>query len=138
MRQEETGVVIEISGNMAKVKAARHGDCENCGSCPGDSAMVLDVFNPLDAKPGQKVAFEIPQSNMLLAAFMVYIMPLIAAALGAVAGWFIATSFGLPMVPMEIAGGVVVFVLSLIIVKLYDRSVRRNKKLLPVITKILS
>jgi sigma-E factor negative regulatory protein RseC len=138
MKQVETGVVIEINGNMAKVKAARHGDCENCGSCPGDSAMVLDVLNPLEAKPGQKVAFEIPQANMLLAAFMVYIMPLVAAALGAVAGWFIATRFGLPMVPMEIAGGVVVFVLALIVVKLYDGSVRRNKKMLPVITKILS
>lgn len=138
MRQEEVGIVLEIDGQMAKVKANRHGDCENCGSCPGDNAMVLDVQNPLSAKPGQKVAFEIPQVNMLQAAFMVYIMPLLAAGVGAVLGWFIADSFGFPVVPWQIGGGMAVFILSLFLVKLYDRAVRRNKKMLPVITKILS
>lgn len=138
MKQEEVGIVLEINGKMAKVKAARHGDCENCGSCPGDMAIVMDVQNPLSAKPGQKVAFEIPQANMLQAAFMVYIMPLLAAGFGAVMGWYVATYFGLPTVPWQIGGGIAVFILSLFLVKIYDRAVKKNSKMLPVITKILS
>lgn len=138
MKQEEIGIVLEVEGKMAKVKAARHGDCENCGSCPGDMAIVMDVQNPLSAKPGQKVAFEIPQANMLQAAFMVYIMPLLAAGIGAVIGGVVATQFGWPVVPWQIGGGIAVFVLSLFLVKLYDRAVKKNSKMLPVITKILS
>lgn len=138
MKQEETGVVIGIDGEMAKVRAARHGDCENCGSCPGDNAMTLDVRNPLSAKVGQKVAFEIPQTNMLQAAFVVYILPLVAAAVGVIVGGYIASKLGQPLIPFQIGGGIAAFILSLIFVKLYDRSVRNNKKTLPVITKILS
>jgi len=138
MRKEEYGIVVEINGEMAKVKAARHGDCENCGSCPGDNAITLDVKNPLSAKLGQKVAFEIPQTNMLQAAFVVYILPLIAAAAGVIVGSLIANQFGQPMIPFQIIGGIVAFILSLIFVKLYDRYVKNNKKMLPVITKILN
>lgn len=138
MKQEETGVVIGIDGEMAKVRAARHGDCENCGSCPGDNAMTLDVRNPLSAKVGQKVAFEIPQTNMLQAAFVVYILPLVAAAVGVIVGGYIASKLGQPLIPFQIGGGIAAFILSLIFVKLYDKSVRNNKKTLPVITKILS
>lgn len=138
MKQEETGVVIGIDGDMAKVRAARHGDCENCGSCPGDNAMTLDVRNPLSAKVGQKVAFEIPQTNMLQAAFVVYILPLVAAAVGVIVGGYIASKLGQPLIPFQIGGGIAAFILSLIFVKLYDKSVRNNKKTLPVITKILS
>lgn len=138
MRKEEFGIVVEINGEMAKVKATRHGDCENCGSCPGDNAITLDVKNPLSAKLGQKVAFEIPQTNMLQAAFVVYVLPLIAAAAGVIVGSLIANQFGQPLVLFQIIGGIVAFILSLFFVKIYDRYVKSNKNMLPVITKILS
>jgi len=138
MRKEEVGIVVEINGNKAKVRASRHGDCENCGVCDGDNAIMLEVENSLSAKPGQKVAFVIPEANMLQAAFVVYILPLIALFVGAFIGWFIANQFGQPLIPFEIVGGIIVFILSIIYVRLYDSAARKNHRMQPRITKILS
>lgn len=138
MKQEEIGFVVEVDGNLAKVKANRHGDCKDCGACPGEDAITMDVQNPLSAKLGQKVTFEIQEANMIMAAFMVYVMPLLAAAVGAVLGWFLANKFGQPLVPFQIGGGIILFCISLFFVKLYDKAVKKNTKTLPVITKILS
>ena len=138
MKQQEFGVVIEVNGNVAKVKAARHGDCDNCGACPGDSAIVMDVRNAVSAKPGQKVAFEMHSASMVLAAFVVYAIPLFAAAAGAAIGWLIANQLGQSLVGFQVGGGIIGFGLSLVVIKLYDRAIKNNVKTLPVITKILN
>jgi sigma-E factor negative regulatory protein RseC len=138
MRKEEVGIVVEIDGKIAKVRASRHGDCKNCGACPGDSAIVVNAQNPLSAKVGQLVAFEIQETNMLQAAFIVYIMPLIAIFVGALVGDFIANKFGQTVVTFQICGGIIAFILAVIYIKLYDGSARKNEKMQPVITKILS
>lgn len=138
MKQEEFGIVIEVNGNLAKVKAARHGDCDNCGSCPGDSAIMMDVQNSISAKPGQKVAFEVQSTSMVIAAFVVYALPLVIAAAGTITGWFIANMFGQPLVSFQAGGGIIGFCLSLIIVKLYDRAIKNDTKTLPIITKKLN
>ena len=138
MTRENEGVVIETFGDMAKVKSSRHGDCKNCGACPGDNATVLDVQNPLGAKPGQRVSFEIKETNMLKAAFVVYIMPLIAMFLGAVAGFWLGEKIGKPTVMFQIGGGILAFMLSIVYVKIFDKSAHGDKKMLPIITQILS
>ncbi|MDZ5724128.1 SoxR reducing system RseC family protein [Acetobacterium sp. K1/6] len=138
MRREETGIVIETSENKAKVKASRHGDCENCGVCPGDNAMVVDVQNPIDAKIGQRVAFEIQEVNMLLAAFVVYIMPLLAIFAGAISGGMLGNNLGQNVLACQIGGGIFFFAIAVVYMKRYDRAVKKNDKLLPVITKIVN
>lgn len=35
-----------------------HNDCANCGYCPGNSAAVQDVRNPLAARVGQIVVIK--------------------------------------------------------------------------------
>ncbi|MTK10811.1 MAG: SoxR reducing system RseC family protein [Clostridiaceae bacterium] len=138
MTRENEGVVIEVSGDMAKVKSSRHGDCKNCGACPGDNATVLDVQNPLGAIPGQRVSFEMKETNMLKAAFIVYIMPLIAIFLGAVAGTWLGEKTGQSIRIFQIGGGIVAFILSIIYVKIFDKSTQSDKTMIPIITRILS
>jgi len=138
MRREETGIVIETSQNKAKVKASRHGDCENCGVCPGDNAMVVDVQNPIDAKVGQRVAFEIEEANMLLAAFVVYILPLLAILAGAIGGGVLGDNLGQNVLACQIGGGIIFFAIAVVYMKRYDHAVKKNDRLLPEITKILN
>ena len=124
---------------MAKVKASRHSDCENCGSCPGSNAIVVDALNPLGAQRGQRVEIEVKQVNMLKAAFIVYMLPLIAAVVGVIAGTYLANSQMSPdSMWYQIGGGVVAFGLSLIYIRYFDRNARTNDKMRPVITRILS
>ncbi|MHC1684600.1 MAG: SoxR reducing system RseC family protein [Clostridiaceae bacterium] len=33
----------------------RHSDCKNCGACPGDNSVIIDVDNKIGAKIGQMV-----------------------------------------------------------------------------------
>lgn len=137
MKKEQQGVVIEINGNMAKVKSNRHGDCKNCGACPGDGATVLEVQNPLGAKPGQRVVFEIKEENMLKAAFVVYILPIIAIFLGSMLGIWLATKLGQAEKLFQIGGAVIGFILSVIYIKVFDRATNNNDKAKPIITRIL-
>ncbi|MCB2310743.1 SoxR reducing system RseC family protein [Clostridium tagluense] len=139
MVKEEEGIIIEIlEGNMAKVKVGRHGECKNCGACPGDSALIIEAQNLIGAKAGQRVAFEIKETNMLMAAFVVYIVPLIAILLGVIAGQAIAMKFGYSVRGFQIVGGTLTFILSILNIKIFDKFAHNNKKMQPVITRSLS
>jgi sigma-E factor negative regulatory protein RseC len=138
MDKQQEGVVLEVTANhMARVKTSRHNDCENCGACPGNSALVLEARNDLGAKPGQRVAIEVREINMLKAAFIVYILPLIASFIGAVAGEIFAEHFGYQPLLLQIMGGAFVFILSVVYIKFFDTAARSDVKMQPVIIRIL-
>lgn len=82
----EQGLVIEVNNDMAKIKVGRHNDCRNCGACPGNDSVIISANNKIGAKPGQRVAFEVKEDNVLKAAFVVFILPLIVAFIGALLG----------------------------------------------------
>ena len=139
MEKVQEGIVLELlADGMAKVKTSRHNDCDNCGACPGNSAMVLTARNPLGAKPGQLVAIEVKEVNMLKAAFIVYMQPLLAAFGGAVGGWLIAERLGMDVLMLQILGGVLGFALAIGYVKYFDISSKTNLSMQPVIRDILS
>ncbi|HWR07583.1 SoxR reducing system RseC family protein [Sporomusa sp.] len=138
MNKQQEGIVLEVIGKMAKVKASRHSDCENCGSCPGNTAIVVEALNLVDAKPGQRVAIEIREVNMLKAAFIVYMAPLLAAFAGALAGNYAASYIGMDSLLTSIAGGVGFFTLSVWYVKHFDHMARTDERMRPVVVAILS
>jgi sigma-E factor negative regulatory protein RseC len=124
---------------MAKVKASRHSDCENCGSCPGNTAIVVEALNPVGAQRGQRVALEVKEVNMLKAAFIVYMLPLIAAVGGAFVGDYVA-ALQQATTPLwyQVCSGLGAFGLSIVYIKYFDRNARTNDKMKPIITRILS
>lgn len=139
MDKQQEGIVLEVTDNhMAKVKTSRHNDCENCGACPGNSALILDARNDLGAKPGQRVAIEVREVNMLKAAFIVYILPLIAIFIGVVAGGTFAEHSGYQPLWFQIIGGTVAFILSVVYIKFFDSAARSDVKMQPTIIRILS
>lgn len=135
---QEEGVVISVEGECAQVRMMRHGDCKSCGACPGDDSTVTRIKNTLGAEPGQRVAIEMKNSGMLRAAFIVYILPLIAVAVGIIGGAFIAGKSHLPVVPWEIGDAVFFLVLSLLFIKHYDGKVSVNTEELPETVRILA
>lgn len=139
MKREEEGIVVEVQGSIAFVRASRHGDCKNCGACPGDNAMTVEAQNPVGAQAGQRVAFEIQEANMLLAAFIVYIMPLLAIFIGAVGAGVLAQRMGqTALVAYQVGGGLLAFIIAVLLIKMYDKFVKNNEKMQPVVTRILS
>jgi sigma-E factor negative regulatory protein RseC len=138
MHGQQEGVVIGVKDGMAQVKTSRHNDCENCGACPGNSAMVLDAQNPVGAKPGQRVIVEVKEVNMLKSAFIVYLLPLIAVFVGAILGGFLAEKLGTASLWLQVSGGFLAFLCSILYIKYTDRNARSNVKMQPTITRILA
>lgn len=136
MKEQEEGVVIETSGNLAKVRTMRHGDCQNCGACPGDQAVVVDALNEIGAVKGQFVAFEFNEENLVKSSLVLFVLPLAAAAAGAWAGSWIAERLGLSGNLLPILGGALLFGASLAYIRFYDSQARKRRSY-PVIRRIL-
>ncbi|AGX41572.1 SoxR reducing system RseC family protein [Clostridium saccharobutylicum] len=133
----EQGLVIEVSDNVAKIKVGRHNDCKNCGACPGNDSIVITATNKIGAKPGQRVAFEVKESNFLMATFVVFVLPIIALFIGVLLGGVVSKYIGSNIRISQIIGGIIMFVLSLIFVKSFDKTASANNKSQPVIVRIL-
>jgi sigma-E factor negative regulatory protein RseC len=134
--KETMGVVLETDAATAKVKINRHGECSNCGACPGDSAMVIDVRNKICAKPGQRVIINMPEDNMLKAAFVVYLIPLIAAVIGYSVGVAISTAVGINSTFTEVLFSFLFVAVSIVNIKSFDKSAKNGKLSQPEIVRI--
>lgn len=131
------GFVIETTGTTAKIKVGRHNECSNCGACPGDNSAIVTVTNDIGAVIGQHVLYEVKETNAILAAFIVFIFPLIGLLIGAGCGRWISNYISGYRTVLEIVGAVVVFLITIICIKLFDRSLNKSEKSRPSIVKIL-
>ena len=142
MKQEE-GVVLEVNDGLARIRVGRHSDCISCGACAGAQNVVVDAVNRLGAEPGQRVRFELQEEHVLRGAFVVFILPMLAAGIGGIIGWQLGLIWHMESIHHEslanpaIGGALLFFLLSLFCVKLYDRKAGRNRQIKPVITGII-
>lgn len=116
------GVVIETDGETAKVRTSVHSDCENCGVCPGSNAMIIDVVDKVGAKLGDSVLIESKKSHMLLAAFMIYIFPLLAVGGGILIGNYLAIRWAFSPALLMTAGGLIFGVMAILLIKYMDKT----------------
>ena len=136
MKQEQ-GIVLETIGEMAKVRIGRHEECGSCGACAGARQVVVDTVNPLGAEVGQRVRFEFREENVLTGAFVVFVLPLILGAVGAVIGHLVAPVLEADGSLPYVLGALVFFLLALVLVRKFDRRAAKNQALKPVIVEIL-
>lgn len=103
MRMDRYGQVVELrEGQKALVKVRKHltcGHCNRCGGFFGDPEKSVDdyveVLNPINAEKDEHVRMETDPKEMLLAAFLLYIVPLIGLLAGLFLGRNFAVSAGL-------------------------------------------
>ena len=125
----QDAVVIKAFDNgLAEVLVARGTSCgEHCGSC-GVCKYVGEIHtyakNKIHAAPGDKVVIESKTSEVLGAAFMIYIIPMIAMLLGYMA--MAAMGFG-ENVSVPVAFGA--FFVCVGIVTLYQRARAKKKEI---------
>jgi len=133
MKNRLEGIVIEVKDQIARVKIRRHGDCSNCGSCPGDEAVLVDAFNDAEAQPGRRVIVEMDGDRMLMSVFVVFVLPLAAIAAGCFIGLGLARMVNQFEILLEITGGLICFLLSVGYIKHFDRMIKAKQNLATII-----
>ena len=138
MKVEEGTIVSVFADGSAEVKVGRHSDCIACGACEGANDIVVTALNPVNAQEGQHVKFEFHDTNIVVGAFICFVMPLLLAAAGAVIGYLVSVSAGTEQVQSEVIGAVIAFLIGLGGVKYFDHSLSKNEKSKPKIIEIIT
>jgi sigma-E factor negative regulatory protein RseC len=140
MNKESEGIVLELRGEYALVMPTSHSGCDAAHCCQGEGVQKVNVemVNTVNAVEGDKVIFVAKEANMLKAAFIVYVLPLIMIFIGAIAGNLVASNIGSDTTTLSIIGGVLAFILSVVIIKSYDRFAANSRDLKPVIIKVIA
>lgn len=139
----QTGTVIEtINGNKAKVHMKKHSACGDCGACQhGKENMELNIvaMNEIGAKPGDFVEVNMETQNVMGAAFIIYVIPLLALVLGIGVGSYVLNTIGVQEnVEVYAAGiGFLLTVIAYLMIKRFEGTFNKDKKYVPVVTRIL-
>jgi sigma-E factor negative regulatory protein RseC len=94
---EESGVVVSIDGQYARVRIERRTVCGGCaanGACGtslieryfGRSSIHVEALNQAQAAVGERVILGISEQGLLSVSFAVYFVPLAGLLGGALAG----------------------------------------------------
>lgn len=107
-------------------QSACSGDCHKCSGCGAvQETLLLTANNPIGAKPGDVVTVEAKTGPVLMAAAMLYVLPLVLFFVGCILGSFWNGAV--------LTGGIC-FVLGIVLAVLYDRLVAKKQKTVYTIT----
>jgi sigma-E factor negative regulatory protein RseC len=137
----ERGTVEKISAQKAVVRIERTSACASCesrSSChvQNNREFVVEVNNDLGAGDGDVVEITMLSSSVIRASLAVYLLPVLGLILGALSGGALAGPLHVEATTPSLAGGGAGLVLSLIVLKWLDRSVRSRPDYAPRMTRV--
>ncbi|MCK8817206.1 SoxR reducing system RseC family protein [Natroniella sulfidigena] len=101
------------SEQKVKVEIRRHSACGDCGKCDERNSMKLVIDNDLEAQEGDIVVLELQENDLLSAAVVIYLVPL----LGLIAGYFLGLALGIEAELFRVLLGFVLFGLSFVLAR---------------------
>lgn len=138
----EIGIVTRIDGMMARVRMEKKSACSHCeqDSCDiTEGGVETDAINIARARVGQKVKVVMRSQAFMKGAIFLYIFPLTALFLGAIAGkiylpaYFPETGSDL----LSALGGIAAFLVSVVLLIVLSKTTKQNKEFQSVIEEIL-
>jgi sigma-E factor negative regulatory protein RseC len=130
----EQGEVIKIEGTRALVSVESSTACERCEArhfChPEGSKRVIEANNPIHARVGDRVIFEIARGSSIFASFSLFGIPVILGLVGILWGSRYGELYG---VVLGCAG----LIAGMIIAKVINNIVCYKSEVMPVITENL-
>lgn len=140
----QRGYVIElVDGTTAKIKMQKHSACAACGKCASSTDkkdIIVEVDNNIGAKVGDYVEVNMDSVNVIKAAAIVYIVPLIALLGGTIISYGIFNFIDIDMNKEVLSGfvGIVLTIISYLLIKSKDRKFRESRNYIPIITKVIN
>ena len=119
--QDGTAQVIHVR------QSACSGDCHKCSGCGAvEQKMLFTAHNPIGARPGQVVTVRTDSGPVLAAAAVLYLLPVALFIVGYISFLLLWELGGL--------GGILGFILGVVISMVYDRKVAAKRKTVYTIT----
>lgn len=123
------------------VLVQRHKSCRDCGGCAGSSSgqnNFLEAKNTAQASPGDLVQVDLKTKYLYLAAFLVYILPVLALLIGTLVGTAAVEAFGFTekSVMWSLGPGVLLMIITFFLLRLQDRRLRESGRFQAQITRI--
>ena len=141
------GTVIETRGDRALVATSRRGICADCAdrsTCSIENALgkdtpdEIEVLNPIGARPGQTVEFDLPGHAELKVSLLIWAVPIVGLIAGAAAGAKLLANLGPSTDLATLIGAVAGISCGFAIVVACDRKAARRRTLVPRIKKIVN
>ena len=139
----EEGIITRVPGaDTAYIVTRRATACEGCSerhichASSGDKEIEVEAANPVHAEAGDTVMVSFKTNQLVLLAFMLYILPIIALVIGAVLGDSIAPNFNGDRSVFAAVFGFLFFGAALWAIKLKDKKAKKTGQYRPVIVKI--
>lgn len=139
---KQCGLVVQTLDSTAKVRMQRHSSCAGCNACKmgaKDNPIELEALNPKKAIQGQMVEVEMEHEHVLLAAFLMYVVPLIFLVVGVIVGHFGLKAMGV-VAYADLFTAIIAFAFTAVSYILLNRSERKQsfrEKMLPIITDVI-
>jgi sigma-E factor negative regulatory protein RseC len=141
----EEGVVLKRIDDqgLALVKTVRSTACDHCAakhSCSSQDSSTeteVEVVNGIGACPGDRVQLSIESKTLLSAAFLLYVLPILAMAAGAAIGDHLGPRMGFDPTPSSIALALFAFAFVFYLIRIYANRKACGNAYRPKITRIL-
>ena len=101
-------------------ESACSGDCHKCSGCgAAKEAIILEVKNPIGARPGDLVRVEAATGPVLKAALVMYMLPMVL--------FFVGYAIGDVLFGLGALAGCLAFVAAIGLAVIYDRKVVKKQ-----------
>lgn len=140
---EQQGYIVDIvDKKTAKLKMQRHSACASCGKCATTSEkkdIIVEVDNTIGAQVGDRVKVNMETVNVLKAAAIVYILPLLFLLVGTITTYFILDSISFNGNVELFSGmmGLILMLLAFLILKKNDSKFRDSREYIPIVTEVV-
>ena len=139
----ETGTVIELVGNEARVVMNGTAACRSCSarqacSTLGGNSKTLMIKNTLNALPGDRIEFTIEEKGVIISSFIVYLLPLLFLIIGMAIGSSFYAQFVRDQDVAAMLGGLAGLCFSFILIKVFNPVFRKKTLFLPKMLRIFN
>jgi sigma-E factor negative regulatory protein RseC len=132
----KTGRVVAVEGHLAKISVeAVSSECRSCATrsfChgPDGSRKTLTAVNQASACVGETVTFDVNAGRVVLAAFLIWIVPVLAMILGYALGTYLGKTAAMIMAFGFLAA-------SYLVLKFVNKAASGGTSFYPVITGVV-
>lgn len=125
---EESGLVVSMQGDFARVSTSQQTACSSCAARKGcGTSLVASLFprreraflahNPVGARPGDRVVIGLDESALQIASLLLYLAPLLGLFIGAMLGlWLFPGQEGRAADLPAVTGGGIGLLLAFLVI----------------------